>query len=68
MKIAVIGQSMFGAETYGILRRNGHEIVGVFTIPDAAGKQDPLGILFSLSEKYGELNIVILMNLYFCIS
>ncbi|XP_005090853.1 cytosolic 10-formyltetrahydrofolate dehydrogenase [Aplysia californica] len=42
MKIAVIGQSVFGAEVFRLLRRNGHEIVGVFTIPDANGKQDPL--------------------------
>ena len=43
MKIAVIGQSMFGAETYNILRKNGHKVVGVFTIPDVGGKPDPLG-------------------------
>jgi len=43
MKIAVIGQSMFGAETYSILRKNGHKIVGVFTVPDVGGKPDPLG-------------------------
>lgn len=43
MKIAVIGQSMFGAETYNVLRKNGHKVVGVFTIPDVGGKQDPLG-------------------------
>lgn len=42
MKIAVIGQSMFGAETYSILRKNGHKIVGVFTVPDVGGKADPL--------------------------
>ena len=48
MKIAVIGQSVFGAEVFKLLRQNGHEIVGVFTIPDSNGKQDPLGIyLFS---------------------
>ncbi|CAK8681490.1 unnamed protein product [Clavelina lepadiformis] len=42
MRVAVIGQSMFGAETYNILRKNGHKVVGVFTIPDVGGKQDPL--------------------------
>lgn len=44
MKIAVIGQSLFGAEVYRTLRKNGHEIVGVFTIPDDPhGRADPLG-------------------------
>lgn len=45
MKIAVIGQSLFGAETYSLLRSNGHKVVGVFTVPDIGGKADPLGIL-----------------------
>lgn len=42
MRIAVIGQSLFGAEVYRVLRRNQHDIVGVFTIPDVNGKPDPL--------------------------
>ncbi|XP_048642931.1 cytosolic 10-formyltetrahydrofolate dehydrogenase [Marmota marmota marmota] len=42
MKIAVIGQSLFGQEVYSHLRKEGHEIVGVFTIPDKDGKADPL--------------------------
>ncbi|KAL5013525.1 hypothetical protein ScPMuIL_007795 [Solemya velum] len=44
MKIAVIGQSVFGAEVYKLLKSQGHEIVGVFTVPDVNGKADPLGI------------------------
>ncbi|XP_006169832.1 cytosolic 10-formyltetrahydrofolate dehydrogenase [Tupaia chinensis] len=44
MKIAVIGQSLFGQEVYCQLRKEGHEIVGVFTIPDKDGKADPLGL------------------------
>ncbi|XP_012931080.1 cytosolic 10-formyltetrahydrofolate dehydrogenase isoform X2 [Heterocephalus glaber] len=44
MKIAVIGQSLFGQEVYCHLRKEGHEIVGVFTIPDKDGKADPLGL------------------------
>uniref|UniRef100_A0A8C9Q764 10-formyltetrahydrofolate dehydrogenase n=1 Tax=Spermophilus dauricus TaxID=99837 RepID=A0A8C9Q764_SPEDA len=44
MKIAVIGQSLFGQEVYSHLRKEGHEIVGVFTIPDKDGKADPLGL------------------------
>ncbi|XP_062312341.1 cytosolic 10-formyltetrahydrofolate dehydrogenase [Osmerus eperlanus] len=42
MKIAVIGQSLFGQEVYKELRKEGHIIVGVFTIPDKDGKADPL--------------------------
>jgi len=38
----VIGQSVFGAEVFRLLKKNGHEIVGVFTIPDKDGKPDPL--------------------------
>ena len=43
MKIAVIGQSVFGAEVFKHLKSKGHEIVGVFTLPDVKGKQDILG-------------------------
>ena len=43
MRIAVIGQSLFGAEVFRLLQKNGHEVVGVFTIPDVNGKADPLG-------------------------
>lgn len=46
MKIAIIGQSLFGQEVYKELRKEGHTIVGVFTIPDKDGKADPLGELF----------------------
>uniref|UniRef100_A0A671PDQ5 10-formyltetrahydrofolate dehydrogenase n=1 Tax=Sinocyclocheilus anshuiensis TaxID=1608454 RepID=A0A671PDQ5_9TELE len=51
MKIAVIGQSLFGQEVYKELKKDGHMIVGVFTIPDKDGKMDPLGK--SLAEKDG---------------
>ncbi|KAG3295179.1 aldehyde dehydrogenase 1 family member L1 [Ictidomys tridecemlineatus] len=44
MRIAVIGQSLFGQEVYSHLRKEGHEVVGVFTIPDKDGKADPLGL------------------------
>ncbi|KAG8430760.1 hypothetical protein GDO86_020045 [Hymenochirus boettgeri] len=43
MKIAVIGQSLFGREVYKELLKEGHQVVGVFTIPDKDGKADPLG-------------------------
>ncbi|XP_006895226.1 PREDICTED: cytosolic 10-formyltetrahydrofolate dehydrogenase [Elephantulus edwardii] len=44
MKIAVIGQSLFGQEVYCQLKKAGYEVVGVFTIPDKDGKADPLGV------------------------
>ncbi|CAH2312049.1 cytosolic 10-formyltetrahydrofolate dehydrogenase [Pelobates cultripes] len=44
MKIAVIGQSLFGREVYKALLKEGHQVVGVFTIPDKDGKPDPLGM------------------------
>ena len=43
LKIAVIGQSKFGADVYKLLKKQGHEIVAVFTIPDKDGRQDLLG-------------------------
>uniref|UniRef100_A0A8C9ZHH8 10-formyltetrahydrofolate dehydrogenase n=1 Tax=Sander lucioperca TaxID=283035 RepID=A0A8C9ZHH8_SANLU len=42
MKIALIGQSLFGQEVYKELRKEGYTIVGVFTIPDKDGRADPL--------------------------
>ncbi|XP_038595856.1 cytosolic 10-formyltetrahydrofolate dehydrogenase [Tachyglossus aculeatus] len=44
MRIAIIGQSLFGLEVYSQLRKEGHEVVGVFTIPDKDGKADPLAL------------------------
>lgn len=43
MKIDIIGQSVFGAEVYKVLKTNGHETVGVFTVPDDKnGRENPL--------------------------
>lgn len=42
LNVAIIGQSQFGLEVYKVLRQNGHNIVGVFTIPDLKGKPDIL--------------------------
>lgn len=51
MKVAIIGQSVFGAETFIKIKEAGHEIVGVFTIcDDSNGKADPLAIA---AEKEG---------------
>jgi len=54
MKIAVIGQSLFGQEVYKELKKDGHTIVGVFTIPDKDGKVDPLGksLILFISSKF----------------
>lgn len=43
LKIAIIGQSTFASEVYKLIRKNGHEVVGVFTIPDQGNREDPLG-------------------------
>ena len=44
MRIAVIGQSAFGVDVYKLLRSNGHEVVGCFTVPDKNGRTDLLGL------------------------
>ena len=44
LKVALIGQSVFGQEVYKALRKDGHDIVGVFTIPDKNGRPDPLAV------------------------
>jgi methionyl-tRNA formyltransferase len=43
LKVAVIGQSTFAAEVYKLLGKDGHKVVGVFTIPDKGTREDPLG-------------------------
>uniref|UniRef100_UPI00398F083B mitochondrial 10-formyltetrahydrofolate dehydrogenase-like n=1 Tax=Pristiophorus japonicus TaxID=55135 RepID=UPI00398F083B len=50
LRVAVIGQSVFGQEVYSNLRREGHKVVGVFTVPDRDGKADPLAVA---AEKNG---------------
>lgn len=40
MKVALIGQSMFASSVYQVLLEYGHEVVGVFTIPDVNGRED----------------------------
>ncbi|XP_067834167.1 mitochondrial 10-formyltetrahydrofolate dehydrogenase-like [Heptranchias perlo] len=44
LKVALIGQSLFGQEVYSNLRKEGHKVVGVFTVPDRDGKADPLAV------------------------
>ncbi|XP_024943237.1 cytosolic 10-formyltetrahydrofolate dehydrogenase isoform X2 [Cephus cinctus] len=42
LKVAIIGQSTFAAEVYKLLKQDGHQITGVFTIPDKSNREDPL--------------------------
>uniref|UniRef100_A0A452UWT1 formyltetrahydrofolate dehydrogenase n=1 Tax=Ursus maritimus TaxID=29073 RepID=A0A452UWT1_URSMA len=44
LKLALIGQSLFGQEVYHHLCKEGHRVVGVFTVPDKDGKADPLAL------------------------
>ena len=53
MRLALIGQSVFGAEVYSLLRRQGNRIVGVFTVPDKAGREDPLA---TAAARHGTLS------------
>lgn len=50
MRVAIIGQSLFGQEVYKLLRTQGHNVVAVFTVPDVAGRPDPLA---EVAEKDG---------------
>ncbi len=34
--------SQFAAEVYKKVKENGHEIVGVFTVPDSNNREDPV--------------------------
>lgn len=44
LRVAIIGQSQFAVEVYRLLKKNGHTIVGVFTIPDVKDKADPIAL------------------------
>ena len=39
LKIAMIGQSVFAKDVYNLIKKNGHTVVGVFTIPDKNGRE-----------------------------
>jgi methionyl-tRNA formyltransferase len=61
LKIAIIGQSFFAAEVYKLLRQNGHQVTGVFTIPDKGNREDPLGKRLNLfSQQFFTENIVLI--------
>ena len=42
LRVAIIGQSQFAAEVYKQVRSSGHDVVGVFTVPDVGGREDPV--------------------------
>ena len=42
LRVAIIGQSQFAAEVYKQVRSSGHAVVGVFTVPDVGGREDPV--------------------------
>lgn len=43
LKVALIGQSAFCCEVYKALRHDGHEVAGVFTLPDQNDREEPVG-------------------------
>ncbi|KAK4319328.1 hypothetical protein Pmani_009720 [Petrolisthes manimaculis] len=45
MRVAIIGQSTFAGEVYKQLVKDGHKVVGVFTIPDQGAREDPLATM-----------------------
>ncbi|KAG1649677.1 Cytosolic 10-formyltetrahydrofolate dehydrogenase [Nymphon striatum] len=45
LRVAIIGQSQFAGGVYKLLRQNGHEVVGVFTVPDQGSREDPLATI-----------------------
>lgn len=73
LKLAIIGQSLFGQEVYSNLRKQGHKVVGVFTVPDKDGKADPLGKFPVHSQvslwyvRYQTFNIAVFLSSQFAI-
>ncbi|XP_063608578.1 cytosolic 10-formyltetrahydrofolate dehydrogenase-like [Penaeus indicus] len=45
MRVAIIGQSTFAGEVYKKLVKDGHKVVGVFTVPDQGNREDPLATM-----------------------
>nr|WIM01509.1 cytosolic 10-formyltetrahydrofolate dehydrogenase [Limnephilus lunatus] len=45
LRIALIGQSTFAAEVFKLLKKDGHKIVGVFTVLDKGNREDPLATI-----------------------
>ncbi|CAK1541584.1 unnamed protein product [Leptosia nina] len=47
LRIAIIGQSTFAAEVFKLLLKDGHQVVGVFTVLDKGNREDPLATIAS---------------------
>lgn len=58
LKVAIIGQSPFATEVYKLLKQNGHQITGVFTIPDKGNREDSLGRVIN-KQTYKKKNLPI---------
>lgn len=67
LKLAIIGQSLFGQEVYTNLRKQGHKVVGVFTVPDKDGKVDPLGEFIRFSLHVGSVFLFELCTIRLCV-
>ncbi|KAK8742940.1 hypothetical protein OTU49_017400, partial [Cherax quadricarinatus] len=50
MRVAIIGQSMFAGEVYKQLMKDGHKVVGVFTVPDQGTREDPLASMAAADD------------------
>lgn len=51
LRVAIIGQSLFAAEVFKLLQKDGHEVVGVFTVLDKGNREDPLATIASQNGK-----------------
>ncbi|KPJ15955.1 Aldehyde dehydrogenase family 1 member L2, mitochondrial [Papilio machaon] len=51
LRVAIIGQSTFAAEVFKLLQKDGHEVVGVFTVLDKGNREDPLA---TIATQYGK--------------
>nr|XP_013189662.1 unnamed protein product [Amyelois transitella] len=51
LRVAIIGQSTFAAEVFKLLERDGHEVVGVFTVQDKGNREDPLATIAAQNGK-----------------
>ena len=59
MRIALIGQTAFGADVLKGLIQQGQEVVGVFCPPDRGSKTDPLkeAALAAFNDPHGEFQV-----------
>ncbi|KAI8442260.1 hypothetical protein MSG28_005830 [Choristoneura fumiferana] len=51
LRVAIIGQSTFAAEVFKLLIKDGHEVVGVFTVLDKGNREDPLATIAAQNGK-----------------